>query len=460
MKQLILILSCIVISIACSVPEKAPPNIVLIFTDDQGYGDLSCFGSETINTPNIDALADNGIKFTDFHVSSATCTPSRASLLTGCYPDRVGLPNVLFPDGAWGSNPNIGLNPEEETIAELLKQKGYATAMAGKWHLGHREIFLPLQQGFDQYFGIPYSNDMNRGSLALVMGNETVEIEPDQSLLTRRYTEFCIDFINHKANKSPFFVYLAHTMPHIPIYASKQLLGKSKGGLYGDVIEEIDWSVGKVVEALKENGVLENTLVIFTSDNGPWLSYGNHGGSSGGLRGGKFDVFEGGFRVPAVMSWPDVMPKGMESDELVSTLDILPTLCQIAGVNHPMNKIDGQSILPLLRGEELTGMEDRFFYYFNNKEIKAVRKGKWKYIVSHSGGIVTEPGKDGINGKSEGTEHPQALYDLDNDLAESKNVMHVYPEIVEDLKQAAENFSNSIIEEARTAGVYEVSKNE
>jgi arylsulfatase A-like enzyme len=252
MKQLILILSCIVISIACSVQEKTPPNIVLIFTDDQGYGDLSCFGSETINTPNIDALADNGIKFTDFHVSSATCTPSRASLLTGCYPDRVGLPNVLFPDGAWGSNPNIGLNPEEETIAELLKQKGYATAMAGKWHLGHREIFLPLQQGFDQYFGIPYSNDMNRGSLALVMGNETVEIEPDQSLLTRRYTEFCIDFINQKANKSPFFVYLAHTMPHIPIYASKQFLGKSKGGLYGDVIEEIDWSVGKVVEGKME----------------------------------------------------------------------------------------------------------------------------------------------------------------------------------------------------------------
>ena len=232
------------------------------------------------------------MKFTDFHVASSVCSPSRAALLTGCYPNRVSLPDVLFPDGACGSNPNIGLNPKEETIAELLKQNGYATAMAGKWHLGHLKEFLPLQQGFDAYFGIPYSNDMSKGKLALVKGNEVAEIEPDQSLLTKKYTEFCVDFINKQSGKSPFFLYLAHTMPHIPIYASENFVGKSAGGLYGDVIEEIDWSVGELIKTLESKKVLENTLVIFTSDNGPWLSYGNHGGSSGELRGGKFDVFE------------------------------------------------------------------------------------------------------------------------------------------------------------------------
>ncbi len=488
MKRTIGFLCVLILICSCSDVENQRPNIVLIFTDDQGYGDLSCFGSQTISTPNIDALAENGMKFTDFHVSSAVCTPSRASLLTGCYPDRVSLPNVLFPDGSWGSNPNIGLNPEEETIAELLKEQGYATAMAGKWHLGHKPKFLPTQHGFDQYLGVPYSNDMpiesgmkladdvllrngmtrdminnykeleienKRYNTPLMKDGEVIEFPADQATLTKRYTEFCVDFINEQTSKSPFFVYLAHTMPHIPIYASKAFAGISKGGLYGDVIEEIDWSVGEVVKALEENGALENTLVIFTSDNGPWLSFGNHGGSAGVLRGGKFDAWEGGFRVPAVMAWPRKIPKGSTSHQLATTLDILPTLVEITGAKYPSKKIDGQSILSLLKGEKMEELEDRYFYYFGGRKVKAVRKGRWKYIVPHKGGIVIEPGKDGVNGKSEGIDNPEALYDLDNDISESINVMGDYPEIVQELKEAAKIFEATIHEEARPVGTYE-----
>lgn len=464
------------------------PNIVLIFTDDQGYADLGCFGSATISTPNIDKLAKNGMKFTDFHVSSSTCTPSRASLLTGSYPDRVSLPNVLFPNGAWGSNPNIGINPDEETIAELLKEKGYATAMAGKWHLGHKEKFLPTQHGFDQYLGVPFSNDMtieptmtladdiqlrngiSREMIAhyeeleienkshytpLMRNNEVMEFPADQSTLTKRYTEFSLDFIKEKAGESPFFLYLAHTMPHIPIYASENFAGKSEGGLYGDVIEEIDWSVGEIVEALKESGILHNTLVIFTSDNGPWLSYGNHGGSAGSLRGGKFDAWEGGFRVPAVISWPGVVPKGVTNGQLATTLDILPTLVEATGANYPAKKIDGQSILPLLKGEKMEGLEQRCFYYFGGQKVKAVRKGKWKYIVPHKGRAVVEPGLDGVNGESEDVDYPEALYNLEKDITESENLLADYPEIARELKEAGKSFEATIHNEARPVGVYE-----
>jgi arylsulfatase A-like enzyme len=271
-RLLICILSVGILIGSCSRQEIMHPNIVIIFTDDQGYGDVGCFGSENIKTPHIDSLAENGMKFTDFVVAASVCTPSRAALLTGCYPNRISLPRVLFPGTEWGNDPRVGLNPEEETIAELLRENGYATAMAGKWHLGHKHMFLPLQHGFDHYLGIPYSNDMNRGNLPFIRDNETIEIEPDQALLTKRYTEFCIEFINSQAGEAPFFVYLAHTMPHVPIYASEQFEGRSAGGLYGDVIEEIDWSVGEVIGALEENNILENTLVIFTTDNGPWLS--------------------------------------------------------------------------------------------------------------------------------------------------------------------------------------------
>lgn len=429
------------------------PNIVLIFTDDQGYADLGCFGSENIRTPHLDSLAAHGMKFTDFHVAASVCTPSRAALLTGSYPNRVSLPSVLFPDGAWGSKPNIGLNPEEETIAELLKEEGYATAMAGKWHLGHLEEFLPIHQGFEQYFGIPYSNDMNRGKLPLLRGSEIEEIEPDQSLLTKRYTEFAIDFINNHAKKSPFFLYLAHTMPHIPIYASEEFKNTSEGGVYGDVIEEIDWSVGQIIAALEKNGILENTLVIFTSDNGPWLSYGNHGGSSGMLRGGKFDMFEGGFRVPCVMHWPKVIPAGEVCRQTVSTMDILPTLCEISDARLPEKEIDGTSILKVLKGERLDLLEERSFYYYSGRQIRAVRKGKWKFMVAQKYGEVTEKGMDGVNGKSISRDLPASLFDLETDLSESRNIIEDHREIAEELESDLRSFQSELRDEARPIGL-------
>ena len=433
--------------------KQSLPNVVIIFTDDQGYDDLSIYGSETINTPHLDALAKSGMRFTDFHVASSVCTPSRAALLTGCYPDRVGLPNVLFPNGPYRSNPNVGLNPDEETIAELLKKKGYATAMAGKWHLGHKQKFLPLQHGFDSYLGVPYSNDMSKGELPLVKDNKVVEVDIDQSLLTKRYTDFGIDFIKSKAGKVPFFLYLAHTMPHIPLAASINYIGTSKGGLYGDVIEEIDGSVGVIIHELKNQRLLENTLVIFTSDNGPWLSYGNHGGSAGVLRGGKFDVWEGGFRVPAIMSWPGVIPSESVNNNLIHTMDILPTLIAITGALLPKNKIDGVNVLSSLRGGEMNELQKRIFYYFGGSKIKAVRKGEWKYVFGHNGGIVTEPGIDGINGKTKRVYHEEALYNLISDISEQDNLIAQFPERAARLKKAGEIFELKIKAEARPIGI-------
>ena len=451
---LILLLAVVISLYIILKPKKQSlPNVVLIFTDDQGYGDLSIYGSETINTPHLDALAKSGMRFTDFHVASSVCTPSRAALLTGCYPDRVGLPNVLFPNGPYTSNPSVGLNPDEETIAELLKKKGYATAMAGKWHLGHRQKFLPLQHGFDSYLGVPYSNDMSKGELPLVKDNKVVEVDIDQSLLTKRYTDFGIDFIKGQAGKAPFFLYLAHTMPHIPLAASSNYKGTSKGGLYGDVIEEIDGSVGAIIRELKDQGLLKNTLVIFTSDNGPWLSYGNHGGSSGVLRGGKFDVWEGGFRVPAIMSWPGVIPPESVNNNLIHTMDILPTLVAITGARLPKNKIDGVNVLSSLRGGEMNELQKRIFYYFGGSKIKAVRKGEWKYVFGHKGGIVTEPGIDGINGKTNKVYHEEALYNLIRDISEQDNLIAQFPERAARLKKAGEIFELKIKAEARPIGI-------
>lgn len=453
MRLIPLFILVVLMTSACTGEVEQLPNVVLIFTDDQGYGDLGCFGSGTISSPNVDRLAKEGMMFTDFHVAASVCTPSRAALLTGCYPNRIGLPKVLFPEGAWGSKGDTGLNPGEETIAELLKGRGYATAMAGKWHLGHRKMFLPLQHGFDRYFGIPYSNDMSKGQLPLIEGNEVIETEPDQSLLTKRYTSFCVDFIREKAGETPFFLYLAHTMPHIPIYASEQFRGKSEGGLYGDVIEEIDWSVGQIVSALEKSGVLENTLLIFTSDNGPWLSYGNHGGSAGELRGGKFDIFEGGFRVPCVMQWPGTIPGGETCNALVSTMDLLPTLCRITGALLPEKEIDGLDVYPLLTGDEMEGLNDRPFFYYSNENIRAVRRGAMKYIMPHSYRIVTEPGMDGVNGKSESAEQEEALYDLNINLSEYKNIILNNPDLAKDMKALIEEFDTYLKQEARVHGI-------
>jgi len=335
----------------------------------------------------------------------------------------------------------------------LLKEQGYATAMAGKWHLGHLEKFLPVNHGFDTYFGIPYSNDMSKGKLPLMHDTEILEVEPDQSLLTKRYTEYAIDFIREQAENKPFFLYLAHTMPHIPIFASEKFRGESEGGLYGDVIEEIDWSVGQIIKALEDKGIRDNTLVIFTSDNGPWLSYGNHGGSAGELRGGKFDVFEGGFRIPCVMSWPEMIPAGKENRQLVTTMDILPTLCEITEADLPEKAIDGTSILPLLKGEKMDSLDERPFYYYSGRQLRAIRKGNWKFMLPQKYSVVTEAGKDGVDGKSTSHDLPESLFNLAVDVSESENRIDEHRELAMNLEKELKAFEAELRLVARPMGI-------
>lgn len=437
-------------------PKATPPNIILIFMDDLGYGDLSCYGALQYRTPNLDKLAGEGVRFTNFLAAQAVCSASRAALMTGCYPNRVGISGALFP------NAKVGLNPDETTIAELLKEKGYATGMFGKWHLGDRPAFLPTQQGFDEYVGLPYSNDMwpvhydgkpiddasnnrkkNFPFLPLLHNSDTLqEIKTldDQAKLTGIYTERAVSFIKqHK--KSPFFVYLPHSMPHVPIAASSKFKGKSKQGTYGDVLMEIDWSVGEIMKALKENGLDKNTVVIFTSDNGPWLNYGNHAGSSGGLREGKGNSFEGGQRVPCIVRWKGITPEGLVCNKLTSTIDLLPTIAKICGTKLPTHKIDGVNILPLLKGDMEATPRRYFYYYYRRNNLEAVRRDDWKLVLPHEGrsyeGQV--PGNDGFPGKApENIPFPLALYDLRRDPAERYDVKETYPEILAELQKVAE----------------------
>jgi arylsulfatase A-like enzyme len=381
------------------------PNIVHIFADDLGYGDLGCFGATDINTPNIDRIAGEGIKFTEFYSASSVCSPSRAGLLTGRMPQRMGINGVFFPESYTGM-------PEDEiTIAELLKEKNYATGIVGKWHLGHRRQYLPLQQGFDSYFGIPYSNDME--SVVYMRGNEVESFEVDQRYTTRTYTVEALKFLD--ANREqPFFLYIAHNMPHVPIYASEDFLGTSKRGLYGDVIQELDWSVGQVLQKLEELDILDNTLVIFSSDNGPWLVMEDHGGSAGILREGKQYTFEGGMRVPTVAMWKGVIEGGRVYDDLATQMDWFPTIAHLAGIDMPTDRpIDGRDLTPVLRG---TGKRaDSTFLYFDGGDLQCYRKGKWK---------VKEPyaGFAGAIWKQAVPAHDTLLIDLKADPGERNNL--------------------------------------
>jgi arylsulfatase A len=311
--------------------EGRPPNIVLVFADDMGYGDLGCYGARGWKTPNLDRLARQGIRFTDFYVPQAVCSASRAALLTGCYPNRVGILGALGPAS------RVGISDRETTLAQLLKTRGYATAIYGKWHLGCQPQFLPTRHGFDEYYGLPYSNDMwpnhptaKFPDLPLIEGEKTIALNPDQTQLTTAYTEHAASFINRHRD-GPFFLYVPHSMPHVPLHVSARYRGKSEQGLYGDVIEEIDWSVGEILKALDRNGLERNTIVIFLSDNGPWLSYGSHAGSAAPLREGKATSFEGGVREPAIFRWPGHIPTGQVCREPAMTIDVLPTLAGIAG---------------------------------------------------------------------------------------------------------------------------------
>jgi arylsulfatase A len=419
------------------------PNVVIVFTDDQGYGDLGCYGAKGFETPNIDRLAKEGVRFTDFHVSQPVCSASRCSLLTGCYANRLGI------HGALGPNARHGIHADETTIAEVCKSKGYATGMVGKWHLGHHPQFLPTRHGFDSYLGLPYSNDMwphhpeaKKGSypnLPLIDGEKVIndDVTPeDQAKLTTMYTERAVKFIADNKAK-PFFLYVAHSMPHVPLYVNDKFKGKSKAGLYGDVIMEIDWSVGEILKALDDAKVADNTLVIFTCDNGPWLSYGNHAGSSGGLREGKGTVWEGGVREPLVARWPGKIPAGSVCREPAMTIDILPTVAKIVGAELPKLKIDGLDIGPLLRGEpDAKCPHEAYFHYYNTGELQAVRSGKWKLMLPHTYRTMEgQPeGKDGKPGKYKQVkiEKPE-LYDLAADVAESKDVAATNPEVVKKL---------------------------
>ena len=444
---LVTALSAAVTCPASQQPEKAGqelPNVILIYLDDMGYGDLSLTGVTGYKTPHIDRMANEGIFFTHYYSPQAVSSASRAGLLTGCYPNRIGFA------GALGPSSEVGISAKEETIAELLKKKGYATAAYGKWHLGEQTQFLPTNNGFNEFYGIPYSNDMwplhptgTYPDLPL-FENESI-INPavasiDQAQFTTDFTLHTIDFIKRNQDK-PFFIYLAHPMPHVPLYVSDRFKGKSQQGLYGDVMMEIDWSVGEIIKTLEETGLDKNTLVIFTSDNGPWINYGNHAGNTGGYREGKGTTFEGGQRVPCIMMWRGVISEGTICNSLASGIDILPTLAEITDAPLPGHIIDGVSLLPILKGDVEAKPRETFYYYYRQNSLEAVRQGNWKLVFPHPGRTYEgfQPGENGMPGKvKEGFLFPGTLYDLRRDPGERYDVSESYPDIVEKLNQVAE----------------------
>jgi len=439
--------------------NTSPPNVVLIFIDDEGYGDVGAYGATGFETPNIDRLAGNGMMFTNFYAAQPVCSVSRAGLLTGCYPNRLGFPGALFPYDT------IGLNSEEFTMAEMFKEQGYATACFGKWHLGWQKEFLPLQHGFDEYTGLPYSNDMwpnsnatgdrlpkdeGRGGypvLPIIEGNyiaDSVMSLKDQDKLTSLYTEKAVDFINRNADK-PFFLYVPHTMGHIPLGVSDKFRGKSEQGLYGDVMMEIDWSVGEISKALEKNNLTENTILIFTTDNGPWLNFGNHAGSAGGLREGKMTNWEGGQRVPFIIRWPGKTPAGTVCNKLASAIDLLPTFASITNGRLSNNKIDGVDISSLWKGDVNSNPRDIILYY-KSDGLNAVRKGNWKLVLPHTwSSYDTEPGNNGNRGERVPMSIIQPeLYDMIRDPGERYNVIQFYPEKVEEIMVEVEKARNEL----------------
>ena len=439
---------------------ERPPNVVVIFIDDMGYADINPFGATEYQTPNLNRMADEGRRFTDFVVSSAVCSASRSALLTGCYHVRVGI------SGALGPKSNIGLNADEVTLAELCKSQGYATAAYGKWHLGHHPKFLPNRHGFDEYYGIPYSNDMwplHPGAVATRQKNPNAEIPwaalpmieadrdgyrivnpemtpDDQSLMTKQFTNRAVDFIRRNKDQ-PFFVYLPHPMVHVPLYASKDFQGKSGAGLFGDVVMEVDWSVGQIMKTVEELGIAEDTLVIFTSDNGPWLSYGNHAGQANPLREGKGTMFEGGYREPTLMWWKGKIPAGTHCDQLCSTIDILPTLASLIGADLPSHRIDGKNIRGLMLGDSsVKSPHEAFYCYYGGGQLQAVRNDRFKLVFPHQYRTLDgrAGGVDGLPAKYQQQNIGLSLFDLDQDVSESTNVYDKYPDVVAELTQAAD----------------------
>lgn len=441
--------------------QQTPPNVVVIFMDDMGYADINPFGATGYETPNLNRMAAEGRRFTDFVVSSAVCSASRSALLTGCYHTRIGI------RGALGPKSDIGLNSAETTLAELCRSQGYATAIFGKWHLGHHPKFLPTAHGFDQYYGIPYSNDMwplhpnsvakrakdpnakiNWAALPMIEASTTngwsianKDIQPeDQEQMTKEFTERAVKFIKGNTDR-PFFLYLPHPMVHVPLYASEAFRGKSGRGIFADVMMEIDWSVGQVLRAVEDIGAERNTLVVFTSDNGPWLSYGTHAGQATPLREGKGTMFEGGYREPTIMWWKGKIPAGTECDQLCSTIDLLPTVAKLINAELPNHKIDGKDIRPLMFGEEgAKSPHEAFYCYYGGGQLQAVRNDRFKLVFPHR--YRTTNGHPGGTG---GLPIPYqqaniglSLFDLDADVSETKNVIEEHPDVVQRLQAAAE----------------------
>jgi len=415
---------------ATTSPNPKPsPNIVVIYMDDLGYGDIGPFGAQGYATPHLDQIAKEGTKFTSFYSAQAVCSASRCALMTGCYPNRVGLAGALFPHS------KIGLAPEETTLAEICKQKNYATGIFGKWHLGDEKRFLPLNQGFDEYLGLPYSNDMipRRGYPKLPLISQYSLVNPDvddaaQDQLTTQYTEHAVDFIRRHKDQ-PFFLYLPHSMVHVPLHVSDKFRGKSGHGLFADVMMEVDWSVGQVMQALKNNGIDDKTLVVFSSDNGPWMAYGKHAGNAGPLRESKGTSWDGGVRVPTLMRWPGHIPAGASCDAPLMTIDMLPTVAKLIGARLPERKIDGLDISSVITGKSSESPHEALYFYYHKNDLEALRSGKWKLEFARSYQAV---------GYGESRVSRPELYDLDADPGEKIDLAASHPEVVALLQKLAE----------------------
>jgi arylsulfatase A len=481
-----IVLSAITFSDAQS--EERKPDFIVILADDLGYGDLACYGADDIATPHIDRMALEGTKFTSFYVSPV-CSPTRASLMTGCIAQRVGIGGVLFPRN------NHGLNPDERTLPELLKAQGYATAIIGKWHLGNQDMFQPLNHGFDTWYGTPSSNSQGyypaikqyaedcvwregytresilklpEAKCPLIRDNVVIEVPADQTQFTQRYTREAVRFITEHKDK-PFFLYLPHNMVHIPVHASADFVGKSKLGIYGDAIQELDWSTGEILKTLRQLGLEENTLVIFTSDNGPHLG---QGGSAGLLRGAKGSTFEGGVRVPFIARWPGNIPAGRETDEPITVMDLLPTLVKLAGGQTLNDRvIDGKDIWRVIAGVEGAKSPHEAVYYLRGRSVNGVRMGDWKYMIVPAKEVLptveieltpeerkrprrqrnalvkertrTAQGKQG---------NIEMLFNLREDLEEATNLIDQHPEIATRLKSRLKAFETEFRKNLRPAG--------